>query len=111
MLTLIYDPVNGQATPDGLVASLVAQLIADSKTRDVEFTTGSSMVVDHLRLCVARKEITPAEVRLPFEGQLLDLSANGRFIRLPAGYCDLHGILLRALVRAQCANGEVGGNP
>ena len=80
---------------------MVESLIAQSQDSDIEVTVGSGLVIEHLRLAVAKGRIDAEAVTLMFQGERIDINKKGRLHKWPLGFCDEQVRVLRELVRRQ----------
>lgn len=82
MLTVIYDPVKGLATPDGK-----AKEVAESICRRAVVTdTSSHLVIDWLRVMLVEGDIE--DLCIIFRGAEYILDKHGRLHNWPEGLCD-----------------------
>jgi hypothetical protein len=93
MITILYDPHNGDAVADGRVVQYVDDLAQAFKHPDFRLTVGCASLIDEIRVRVVRKEIEHTNVQFLFanNGKLFILTCNefGKLSEWPMGFCDL----------------------
>ena len=88
-IRLTFDPLNGVPIRDGDSDTLVQSLI-DSTDDVVHFTTGTSNVIDSMRLAMAENRINSVQVTFIFNGiELINHGKTG-IQYWPEGFCDHH---------------------
>lgn len=96
-IVLVYDPIHGVPMADGLAAEFVSNIV-HSKQEHLLYTS-SSLVIDYFRLALRKKELTPSDIFLQFEGNQILLAPSGRFAsHLPVGFCDYTDNILMELL-------------
>lgn len=90
-MKLIYDPIEGQAVPDGLVE----QVWEGIKNCD-EFCTSTGLMLTRARLGYVRGEIQ--ELVVKFEGKLISVNEYGNLDSWPPGLDDFSMNLLHQLI-------------
>lgn len=88
---LTYDPIHGEPMADGLAGGFVETVVTsvNNSYKDHHIVTASTLVVDYFRLAVKKKELTPNTIEVTFKGQTIPMFENGRFEKLPVGFCDI----------------------
>jgi len=87
MITVTYDPQNGQVVPDGEIAKFVDDMLS-CKRADLELTVGSGTMVNEFRLRVARAELSHRHIQFVFNGEVLIMNEFGRMAVWPKGFAD-----------------------
>lgn len=108
MLTLIFDPILGDATPDGLAQKTVELLLAEGRASDIERTTSTGLVIEHLRLKMAQGDVTPDDVVVLYQGARMCFDAKGKLPQWPKGFCTQHSAVLQSLVRGSLRGSSNG---
>lgn len=85
-ILLVYDPVHGVPTSDGLASEFVADIV-ESNDEHLIYTS-SSLVIDYFRLAVFKKELSPNEIIIRFNDKEILITKEGRFSECPVGFCD-----------------------
>jgi|SRR5882672_4072025 len=110
MITIIYDPHNGDAVADGRVAQHVDSLAQAFKRPDFRLRVGCASLIDEIRVRVVRKEIEHTNVQFLFgnNGKLFTITCNefGKLSEWPGGFCDLAVNQLREIGMARHANNK-----
>ena len=101
-LTVIYEPNSNSKdvtmVPDGDAMDYVKDLIHAANMRPLIQVTGQALVVDCVRLCVARGMIPAGEVIFQFNGENIFVSKLGNLDRWPRGFCDYTDNILEELL-------------
>lgn len=85
-IRITFDATAGIPVRDGDSDNLVQSWI-DAGV-DVEFVTGTSNVIDSVRLALAQDKLTQDQVIYVFEGQVLTNSGKAGIMYWPKGFCD-----------------------
>lgn len=85
---VIYDPIKGIPTPDGLASVVVEGYINSSKNYTI--VTSTSLVVDCFRLAVSDGRIQHDEIVFFHKDIEVTISERGLIESAPVGFCDLH---------------------
>lgn len=91
-----YDPINGEAVPDGLIASK-----ARSLDRGNRYCFSNEAMILAVRLAVREKHYFADRIEIVYQGQSYFLNENGMFDNtdaIPAGFCDTHYNLLARII-------------
>lgn len=74
MLAIVYDPFNGSVVPDAKVAHMVDNLFDYNQS---VFYVGSSLILDEIRLRIARGQIRHTDVKFMFNHKDIFLNQYG----------------------------------
>lgn len=85
---VIYDPIKGDATPDGLAKVVVDGYI--NSTKNYTIVTSTSLVVDCFRIAVSEGRISHDEIAFFHKDIEVTISERGLINSAPVGFCDLH---------------------
>lgn len=101
MLTIIYDPYDGEAIPDGRNQTYVDHFMLTHKGLQTNLVTtiSTALTLDEFRLRVARGEITPSDVRVVFQGKDIWIDSAGKLSEWPPGLGDHMSQILRELAK------------
>lgn len=95
-ILLVYDPVHGVPTSDGLVAEFVADIVSSQQQHLIY--TSSSLVVACFQLAVFKKDLLPSDIGIRFNDQKIIIYESGRFDHYPIGFCDhMENILMQLI--------------
>ena len=96
MITITYDPLQGQVVPDGEVAAYVTNVIREhiaGSVHDydikVERTVGSGSIINEFRLRVARQELSHTSLQFVFDHQTMTVNEYAVLYDWPKGFADL----------------------
>lgn len=84
MLTVVYDPLNGDAVLDGN-AEAYAKRIIEAGAEQV--TIGNELVIHAFRVMVVRQLISPADIVFKFGDIIITVDVNAGLSEWPAGFC------------------------
>lgn len=105
MITIKYDPDNGIVVADGRVKSLVNELLDAHKLGvPVRREIANETVINELRVRVARKEITPADIEFVFDNGstvfVVPIDHDGSFPVSPVGFANFTSMQALELLSA-----------
>lgn len=107
MLHLIYDAIDGHATPDGKVDQLADQLVHDALSGiDREFHFSTDNLLNAVRVAVRRGQISIDQVKITCHrvvgGEVIDrevkIYPSGGLRPCPKGFCDRVEVYLSELL-------------
>jgi hypothetical protein len=104
MLILTYDAEDGEAVPDGRVASWLSKAITDSLVsypNNWRMTFSTENVLEEVRTQIAGLRLTAEDVELRFEDKVVEINAYGNPVYWPKGFCDFSFERLRIRANAQ----------
>lgn len=107
MIKIQYDAKRGIAMPDGQVKGWVDQVVyAYKHGHSGQHLVGTDSIVNELRLRVAKKEITPADIEFVFDNGstvfVVPVDAHGSFPVMPVGFADFTSMHALELLSAMC---------
>lgn len=85
-IVLVYDPVHGEPTSDGLAYAFVYSIVNSTAERIVY--TSTSLVVEYFRLAVFREDLLSSELIIRFNDETILVESDGRFNKYPRGFLD-----------------------
>jgi predicted ATPase len=99
-LIINYDPVNGEAVPDGKIFSYVKDLvvIAEARIVPMEVTVGSSTIIEEIRALILEGVLSHKDILFKFERKELRVDKYGNLNSWPKGFCDTYENILERLV-------------
>lgn len=102
-ITLRYDPINGEAFPDGVcdeqVNSWIEQFLSEN-TEDYTCSFSTENILFPIRIAVKNGRIKSEQVIVIFKetNEIIEWSGNGRLKTWPIGFCDHYENWLNALL-------------
>lgn len=100
MIIVTFDPTAIRyAVPDALAEAEAAKIIADG----VDTVVANGIVIDHLRLLVAKEQIDRDHFAVAFNGDLLVVNEHGNFDAYPKGFCDHSVRVIETLLKTRVA--------
>ena len=109
MLIIEYDPIKGKTISDGLVEKWANNIlkkytefkaikIVKEETVIMNITVGLSIMVDAIRVLIAKGKLSHKEVLCKFERQIIRIDKYGTMSDYPKGFCDAHNNILIKLL-------------
>jgi hypothetical protein len=90
-----YDPINGEAIPDGLIEQTWENIKVLQK-----FCTSSELLFDRARIALCEGEIQ--DLQLQYKGEVYDCPLPAAWpVPHPEDYLDVHIDILQRLIEAQ----------
>jgi hypothetical protein len=88
LITINYDPKNGDAFPDGNCREFCNN--ACKSNSDVTINTSTFLLIDWFRVAVKNKTISIEKLIITYKGENIEINADGKFkAKLPEGIgCD-----------------------
>lgn len=110
MLTIIYDPINGQTCPDYEIVTFCENVLSnyvgmkevgeESYAREI----GSELLITQFRVMVAEGKIPCDDIEIKFEDKIIKISEIGSIVIWPKGFCDTYSKCVVFLGRIRRAN-------
>jgi len=101
-LVLDYDPIRGEATPDGRIHRYVTDIISTSQnpniTSDIIIIIGSVVIFDAFRVAIKEKRLNYKDVTVRFEGKDYEFNSDGTISNWPPGLCYIYDDILDRLL-------------
>jgi hypothetical protein len=89
MLTIHWDPMDGESPPEGRVRERARQILKVSQEGDAEVRIGNTLLINEFRLFLKNEELGVKDVVFMYGQRQLQHYQNGRFSDWPSGFCDL----------------------
>lgn len=111
MIKIQYDRNEGIALPDGKVKAWVDYVVyAHKRGNSGQHLVGTDSIINELRLRVALKELTPADIQFVFDNGstvfLVPIDHDGFFSVTPVGFADYSSMQALELLGAVVGNKE-----
>ena len=88
MLTVIFDALHGESTPDGLVPQIVEFLLREATGKLAVYKTSSHLIIYDLRLRIVKGTLSKEDVQFEFNGIKIFADKFGQLSEWPKGFCD-----------------------
>ena len=92
MITLTYDPYHNPAVPDGMAEYMAEGLIAMDHAQcpdhNLCVTMGNGLVIDALRVLVKKGQFPSDQLKIEYQGTIINVDDNGRMDSWPNGFHD-----------------------
>lgn len=88
ILKVTYDQFFGAAVPDGRAMAWAEEVVLKAHRYPLRVTVGSHLMIDALRVLLARKDLLQEEVEFWFNGVKLNHTQGGRIDPWPRGFCN-----------------------
>ena len=92
MKTVVYDPINGEAIPDGSVMDFALNLPEKGIV-----TVSNEIVFLAIRVLIIREQLDYKDIQFMYKEEVLSVNEKGRPSHWPNGFCDLSEQFLEAI--------------
>jgi hypothetical protein len=90
MLTVIYDPIEGDAYPDGKTKEVVYAIVEKANQEDLTVTVSTELFIQRVRVAINKGIIDHTKVIIKFKDTILQPDKKGKLSQWPEGFCDYY---------------------